>query len=182
MRARSAAAVAVIVSAMLSSAADARPVHLALRPLQNWLKACGPDKRLGEPTCYVTRDYGAGGQTVLGLSVHDLQKSHKVVLLFIIPPELIANSHPRFSIDGGHVGATARQACFPNGCFVRADVDRSLLEALKGGDELLLWGRTQSRGDFILHAPLSGFAAAFDGEPIDPKLLARLQKQHRLQQ
>jgi invasion protein IalB len=156
------------------------PQKIELQPSQaNWTKVCGKDQGSGREVCYTTRDFGQGADQppVLALAVYDVKGVEKRILRMLLPVALLLRPGFRFSIDQGPPGAGAFAVCFPNGCFAEAEVTPSILASMKKGTTLNVSVRNQAGGQVDFSMALAGFGKAFDGPPIDPKILQAQQKE-----
>jgi len=82
----------------------------------------------------------------------------------------------RFAIDKGETLAGSFEICFPNGCFAEAKVKGATIDQIKKGSILSVAVKNQVNNEITFAIPLAGFARAFDGPPIDPKVLEEQQK------
>lgn len=155
------------------------PVKIELQPSQaNWTKVCGKDQGSGREVCYTTRDFGQGPEQppVMALAVYDVKGEEKRIMRLLLPVALLLRPGFRFSIDDGQATGGSFAICFPNGCFAEAEVNGTTLASLKKGTTLFVGVRNQAGGEVTFSMGLSGFGKAFDGPPVDPKILAEQQK------
>ena len=66
--------------------------------------------------------------------------------------------------------------CLPNGCFAEAQVKDDVINALKKGTVLNISAQNPTGRELTFAVPATGFGKAFDGPPIDPKVLEEQQK------
>jgi hypothetical protein len=66
--------------------------------------------------------------------------------------------------------------CLPNGCFAEAQVKDDFIAAIKKGSNLNVSVQNQMGREITFAVPAAGFGKAFDGPPIDPKVLEEQQK------
>lgn len=155
------------------------PVKLSLVPTQNdWTKVCGKDPAAGKEICYTTRDFSAqtGQPPVLALAVYDIKGDETRVIRLLVPVGLMLRPGFRFAIDKGATLDGTFEICFPNGCFAEAKVKGPTIDQLKKGNLLTVAVKNQANNEVTFEIPVAGFGRAFDGPPIDPKVLEEQQK------
>ncbi|NBJ12659.1 invasion associated locus B family protein [Microvirga arsenatis] len=159
----------------------AGPVVVALKPepLQpEWTKVCGKDQGANAEVCYTTRDFVTDkGQRIVAVALYDSKakgapKTVRVLvpLGFLVPPGV------RMVVDKSPPVPGRFTACLPHGCFVEAAVKDDFVTAFKKGSTLNVSARNQIGREVSFTIPVAGFAKAFDGPPVDPKVLAEQQK------
>jgi len=155
------------------------PIRVALQPTQpTWTKVCGKDQVAKKQICYTTRDFGQAPNQppVLALAVYDVKGDPIRIVRLLLPVSLMLQPGFRFSIDKGAAQAGKFEICFPNGCFAQSKIRPVTLESLKKGTTLNVSVKNQVDNDVTFAVPLAGFGKAFDGKPIDPKVLAAQQQ------
>ena len=159
-------------------------VQVKAEPSQpEWTKVCGKDPGSGSEVCYTTRDFVSDqGQPVLAAAVYDVkgQNAQKIVR-FLMPLALLLRPGIRFAVDQTAPSAGSYTVCFPNGCFAEAvGVKDEVVNAMKRGTSINVSVQNQLGREVTFQVPLAGFGKAYDGAPIDPKVLEEQQK--RLQE
>jgi invasion protein IalB len=155
------------------------PLRVDLQPTQNdWTKVCGKDQAANKEICYTTRDFSAQAdqQPVLALAVYDVKGDDTRVVRLLLPVGLMLRPGFRFFVDKGTPAEGAFEICFPNGCFAESKVKGPTIEELKKGTLLGVAVKNQVGNQITFTVPLAGFGKAFDGPPIDPKVLEEQQK------
>jgi invasion protein IalB len=154
-------------------------VQVKAEPSQpEWTKVCGKDQNTNTEICYTTRDFVSDqGQPVLALAVYDVkgQQPQKVVR-FVMPLGLLLQPGLRFAVDQGQATPGRYVMCLPNGCFAEAQVKDDFIAAIKKGNNLNVSVQNQMGREITFAVPAAGFGKAFDGPPIDPKVLEEQQK------
>ena len=143
-----------------------------------WTKVCGKDPGNNSEICYTTRDFVSDqGQQVLAVAVYDVKgpQTQKIVR-FLMPLGLLLQPGIRFAVDQGQPTAGRYAICFPNGCFAELAVKDDFLAAVKKGTTLNVSVQNQTGREVTFAVPTAGFGKAFDGPPIDPKVLEEQQK------
>ena len=145
----------------------------------DWTKVCGKDQAQNTEVCYTTRDFVSDqGQPVLAVAVYDAKgaQSQKIVR-FLMPLGLLLQPGVRFAVDQGQPTPGRYAICFPNGCFAEAPgLKDDVVNAMKKGTMLNVSVQNQAQREVTFAVPLAGFGKAFDGPPIDPKVLEDQQK------
>jgi invasion protein IalB len=144
-----------------------------------WTKVCGRDASNATEVCYTTRDFVSDqGQPVLAAAVYDIKgpQSQKVVR-FLMPLGLLLKPGIRFAVDQAAPVAGGYTICFPNGCFAETvGLKDDIVTAMKKGTNINVSVQNQVGREVTFAVPLAGFGKAFDGAPIDPKVLEAQQK------
>lgn len=160
------------------------PVKLDLMPMQApWTKICGKDQGSGKEVCYTTRDFGqaANQPPTLAIAVYQMANEERRIARFLLPVGLLLRPGFRLVIDKGEPIEGHFAICFPNGCFAEAELNNATLGALKKATTANVIVRNQGNIEVTFSLPMKDFGSAFDGKPIDPKVLAEqneeLQKQ-----
>jgi len=153
--------------------------RVELKPMQkSWTKVCGKDPGVEKQICYTTRDFGQDENQppVLALAVYDPEGEKTKVVRLLLPVGLLLQAGFRFSVDKSATQEGSFEICFPNGCFAQAQIDQNTVNRIKRGNEMNVFVRNQVGNEVSFVVPLDGFAKAFDGPPIDPKVLEAQQK------
>jgi invasion protein IalB len=154
-------------------------VQVKAEPSQpDWTKVCGKDQANAAEICYTTRDFVSDqGQPVLAVAVYDVKgpQAQKIVR-FLMPLGLLLQPGIRFAVDQGQPTPGRYAICFPNGCFAESPVKDDFINAVKKGTTINVSVQNQAGREVTFAVPAAGFAKAFDGAPIDPKVLEEQQK------
>ena len=153
-----------------------------LQPSQSdWTKVCGKDQAANKEICYTTRDFGqaADQPPVLAIAVYDVKGDENRIVRLLLPPALLLRPGIRFSVDKGAAIEGSFEICFPNGCFAEAKVRGPSVDQIKKGASMNIFVKNQFNNEIAFVVPLAGFGKAFDGPPIDPKVLEEQQNQLR---
>jgi len=147
----------------------------------DWTKVCGKDQANNAEICYTTRDFVSDqGQPVLAVAVYDVKGGRQggsKVVRFLMPLGLLLQPGVRFAVDQGQPTPGRYAICFPNGCFAEVvGIKDDVINALKRGTNLNVSVQNQVAREVTFQVPLAGFGKAFDGAPIDPKILEEQQK------
>jgi invasion protein IalB len=169
------------------AAAPSGPVKLDLTPMQApWTKICGNDQGSGKQVCYTTRDFGQAVDQppTLAIAVYQMANEDRRIARFLLPVGLLLRPGFRLVIDKGDPIEGKFAICFPNGCFAEADLNGKTIGDLKKAQAASVVVRNQANVEVTFNLPMKDFGTAFDGPPVDPKVLEQqnqeLQKQLQL--
>lgn len=155
-------------------------VQVKAEPSQpEWTKVCGKDQGTNAEICYTTRDFVSDqGQPVLAVALYDVKggPQPQKIVRFLMPLGLLLQPGIRFTVDQGQPTPGRYAICFPNGCFAKSQVKDDFIAALKKGANLNVSVQNQGGREVTFAVPVAGFAKAFDGPAIDPKVLEDQQK------
>jgi invasion protein IalB len=155
-------------------------VQVKAEPSQaEWTKVCGKDPGNNAEICYTTRDFVSDqGQPVLAAAVYDVKgPQNQKVVRFLMPLGLLLKPGIRFAVDQTTPLAGTYTVCFPNGCFAETvGLKDDVVAAMKKGTTINVSVQNQVGREVTFAVPLAGFGKAFDGAPIDPKVLEDQQK------
>jgi invasion protein IalB len=162
------------------AAPAATVVQVKPEPSQaDWTKVCGKDQAQNTEICYTTRDFVSDqGQPVMAVAVYDAKgpQAQKIVR-FLMPLGLMLQPGVRFGVDQGQATPGRYAICFPNGCFAEAPgLKDDVVNAMKKGTNLNVSVQNQAMREVTFAVPLAGFGKAYDGAPVDPKVLEEQQK------
>jgi invasion protein IalB len=154
-------------------------VGLKASPAQpDWTKVCGKDPAGSTEICYTTRDFVAEKeQPLLAVALYDVKgKQTQKIVRLLMPLGFLLQPGIRIAVDHGQATPGRYASCLPNGCFAEAQVKDDFVAALKKGTTLNVSARNQVGREVTFAVPMAGFGKAFDGPPIDPKVLEEQQK------
>lgn len=162
-----------------AAAAGPTVVNLKADAQQDWTKVCGEDQAAKKTICYTTRDFlsADNNQPIMAVAVYDVQNDPKKFVRFLLPLSFLLQPGIRFAVDTAQPVSGRFQVCFPNGCFAEAEVNEAFLGNLKKGTNIKVSVQNQVGQEIAFMVPLVGFGKAFDGAPIDPKVLEEQRKQ-----
>jgi invasion protein IalB len=160
------------------------PIKLELQPLQSpWTKICGNDQGNNKQVCYTTRDFGQAPDQppTLAVAIYQMEGQENRIARFLLPVALMIHPGFRLIIDKGEPIPGEFAICFPNGCFAETKLNGATIASLKRAQTATVQVRNQANVEVNFTVPMKDFAAAFDGPPVDPKVLEKrnqeLQKQ-----
>jgi invasion protein IalB len=157
-------------------------VQVKAEPSQpDWTKVCGKDQAANAEICYTTRDFVSDqGQPVLAVAIYDIKGQQPAqqqrIVRFLMPLGLLLQPGVRFGVDQGQPTPGRYAICFQNGCFAEAPVTADFINTVKRGTTLNVSVQNQGGREVTFAVPTAGFAKAFDGPAIDPKVVEEQQR------
>jgi len=165
-------------AAPAAGGAEGGLVQLKPEPSQpDWVKVCGKDPQTNVEICYTTRDFVSDqGQPVLAVAMYDVKGKPEKISRFILPLGLLLAPGIKFNVDTGNAADGKFAICLPNGCFAEGQINETFIGSMKKGTTLNVKFKNQVGNEVTFQVPLAGFGKAFDGAPLDPKVLEEQQK------
>lgn len=155
------------------------PIKVDLQPAQaDWTKVCGKDQGNGKEICYTTRDFGTAPDQppAIAVAIYDVKGDDLRVVRLLMPVGLLLKPGFRFSADKGPQLEGNFEICMPNGCFAEAKVKGPTIDSMKKATALNVAVKNSANIEVDFGIPMAGFGKAFDGAPIDPKVLQAQQE------
>ena len=146
----------------------------------DWQKQCGRDDAAKADVCVTAREFvSEQDQPVLAAAIYDVKAGNQTnrTARFLLPFGLALDTGIRFSVDRAGYIAGKFQVCMPNGCFAEVVLKGDLIASMKKGTTLNLAVRNSAGAEVVFAIPAAGFAKAFDGPAVDPKVIEERQKQ-----
>jgi len=180
-------AAALALAAPLAFAASLSQPHFgaapalaqdATGPQSAWIKVCEKDPENDRTMCVVTqelRDENGRFLASVGLRI-DPETEKQQGLIVGLPLGMLLTPGIRVQVDEG--GQTPGQfgICLPTGCFVELEVEDAFVDTLRKGNELRVLA-ISGRGETVpFRMSLIGFTRTYEGDPIDPEVLAASQR------
>jgi invasion protein IalB len=174
-----AAAAAPAAPALPTTSASA-PNNLG-GPKPEWLKVCGKDEKAKTELCSVTSYIQADAGNVVGeIRMLDVkrEKESKRIVEALVPPGFLIQPGVNLVIDDAKTPIPGRyRVCFPNVCLAEVQVTDETLAAIRKGNTLTFFA-ANAQGQWVgAKTSLTGFSAAYDGTPLDPKAYEEKRKQ-----
>jgi len=153
-----------------------------------WTKICGKDSppANSKVVCLIVKEARVKearleiGAFAASAALVESEGEPKRILRVILPLGMQIQPGTRFFIDQGPAAQRPYLVCFANGCMSDYDADAVLVAKLARGQELVIQAIDSSGQPVTVKLPLTDFAKAYEGPPIDPKVLEERQK--RLQE
>ncbi|SON55904.1 Invasion protein B, involved in pathogenesis [Hartmannibacter diazotrophicus] len=143
----------------------------------SWIKVCGEDKASKKVICFIQRELRTEtGQFLATAGVREVKDEGRKILLMQVPPGMLIQPGLRVQIDKNKQDAAKYTICFPNACFAELAIDDAFITSMKKGNSLVLTTLNQQGKGVSFPLSLSGFTAAYDGDPLDTAALQEQQK------
>jgi invasion protein IalB len=156
-------------------AAAQQPPQLMYSP---WMKVCGKGKEANaKEVCVITKDGRLeNGMPVAVVQLFEPEGEKRKLLRVTVPLGMQLAHGTRVIIDQGSPATAPYTICFPVGCMSDYEVNAATIDELKKGKTLTLQAINMQGTPISLPMPLSDFAKAYDGPPIDPKVFEAQQQ------
>ena len=163
----------------------AAPAQFVFSP---WTKICGKDSppANSKVVCLIVKEARVKearleiGAFAASAALVESEDEPKRILRVILPLGMQIQPGTRVFIDQGPAAQRPYLICFANGCMADYEADAVMVAKLARGQELVIQAIDSSGQPVTVKLPLIDFAKAYEGPPIDPKVLEERQK--RLQE
>lgn len=148
------------------------PVKLDLVGLQpQWMKQCSKDQA-GKEVCLTQREFGqvVDQPPTLIIAVYQVGEEHRFAR-FVLPLGFLLSPGFRLLPEKGEPIPGRFAFCLPQGCFAEAELGNAGLNALKKSSAASVVVRNQANSEVTFTFPMKDFAGAYDGAPMDPKVI-----------
>ena len=153
-----------------------------------WTKICGkdPPPANSKVVCLIVKEARVKearlevGAFAASAALVESEDEPKKILRVILPLGVQIQPGTRVFIDQGPAAQRPYLICFANGCMSDYEADAVMVTKLAKGQELVIQAIDSSGQPVTVKLPLTDFAKAYEGPPIDPKVLEERQK--RLQE
>lgn len=171
---------ALMVAALIGVGAGAGFAQTApaegLDASAKWLKICSQPGEGAETLCVVARERRAtNGQPIAAVQIRE--QADKKILVLAVPPAMLLRPGVQIKIDQSEPVRAAYSICYPNFCFAEAAIKDDYVASMKRGNTIALTSLNQQAKPVTIEISLSGFTAAYDGEPLDPEEIKAAQQQ-----
>lgn len=159
-----------------------KPGSAEMPPLiySNWTKVCGkPPDAGGKTVCRISKDGRLdSGAPMVGAAMLEMEGEARKTLQVMLPLGILLPRGTRVLIDNDEQGALILPiiVCAGGGCMAQADANAEMVAKLKKGQNLYVQAYNMQQSVFTLAVPLSDFAKAYDGPPIDPSAIEERNK------
>ncbi|MEO0543859.1 MAG: invasion associated locus B family protein [Pseudomonadota bacterium] len=166
-------AASIIVS--MTGAANAQQAQNL--PRGEWFKVCS--KQADNDICNVQNIRTAQtGQLVTAVNLIQITgKNTRSLFQIAVPTGRVIPAGIAMQIDGGEAQRINYAICLPDRCIAEAPLTDDLVNALKRGGSMRLTSVNFQQQPNPIEISLSGFTAAFDGEPLQQSELQSRQQE-----
>jgi invasion protein IalB len=149
-----------------------------------WTKICGKDSppANSKVVCLIVKEARVRegrpeiGPFAASAALVEAEDEPKKILRVILPLGMQIQPGTRLFIDQGTPSQRPYLICFAIGCMSDYDADPMMVSKLAKGQELIIQAIDASGQPLTVKLPLTDFAKAYEGPPIDPKVLGERQK------
>jgi invasion protein IalB len=158
-----------------------QPAQFVFSP---WTKICGkdPPPTNSKVVCLIVKEARVKdarleiGAFAASAALVESEDEPKRILRVILPLGMQLQPGTRVFIDQGSAAQRPYLICFANGCMADYEADAVMVAKLARGQELVIQAIDSSGQPVTVKLPLTDFAKAYEGPPIDPKVLEERQK------
>lgn len=145
-------------------------------PPLGWFKTCS--KQEDNDVCVVQNVVLAqNGQMITAVGLITVSgKVNRKILQVSVPTARLIPPGVSMQIDGGKGQKLDYAVCLPDKCTAEIPMTDAMIANLKKGSDLVLTSINFRRSPNPIQIALTGFTAAFDGEPITQSQLAESQR------
>lgn len=167
---------AASAAALLAAGTVAAWAQQAPQLPRGWFKACS--KQEDVDICNVQNIVVAeSGQLLTGVSLIEIKgKVNRKIFQVSVPTGRLVPPGIGLQIDSGKTQKLDYVICFPDRCVAEAPLNDALVASFKKGTELTLTSVNFQQQPNPIKVSLSGFTAAFDGEPLKQPDIEERQK------
>ncbi|MCB1507405.1 MAG: invasion associated locus B family protein [Hyphomicrobiaceae bacterium] len=145
-------------------------------PEMPWMRVCGIDQNANVRVCNTrARDVAIAEGIVVTMQVIEVENGNKQITA-LLPLSVQLPDGVRAQIDDGQQITGRFRICLPQGCVVEIPADENTIASMKRGSNFVITAINQQGRAVPFQFSLSGFTAAYDGEPIDPFVLRAAQE------
>jgi len=142
-----------------------------------WTKICSKDPQANKEICLITQELRAEtGQFLASVAVREVQDDPKKQFIIAVPPGMLLQPGMRLIVDQTTPVGALYAICFPNACYGDAPINAEFVTGMKKGTQLVVQAINQTGRTVNFQLMLKDFAKAYDGPPIDPKVIEEQQK------
>jgi invasion protein IalB len=143
-----------------------------------WEKFCLKGKDTGaKPVCFTGRDGRTkSGQGMIATVVIEPKEESKKILRLTLPLGVDIATGTYLIVDGRSSAPRPYVICLANGCMSDHELTPALLASLRKGRTLIVDAMIRSGRPLQLAMPLDNFEAAYDGPPVERRLIGAQQK------
>lgn len=147
-----------------------------------WVKLCEqvPTDERQPPTmkrlCMVVQETRAeNGQMLASVQVRELE-GERPRLIIAVPIGMSLQPGIRVVLDQGQPQQMRYEVCMPNACFAQIEVQNDFITRMKRANALSIQVVNMNGRAISLGMELRGFAASYDGQPVDPRAYEESQR------
>jgi invasion protein IalB len=122
---------------------------------------------------------GTTGQFLAGVGIIEQQGVEKKTLRITLPLAMLNEKGVQITFDQDQPMAAPYMTCLPAGCLADFNATPAIVEKMQKGQSIMVKGIRLDGSLLAVPLPLTGFAKANAGPPVDPKVIAEQQQKLR---
>jgi invasion protein IalB len=137
-----------------------------------WVKLCMKSEQTQNKEICLINHEGLEpntGMVLIAAAVRKVQGEEKQQLLVRVPTAyaLVIPAGVQIKIDEGQPIQLQYAICFPTSCQVQIELTKELMDQLRNGKQMVVAAMNIQQKTMGFPVPLTGFAKAYDGAPVD---------------
>lgn len=155
-----------------AAAAGAAPAAGAGPEDSAWVKLCLKNEQTGNKEICLVNHEGLEpntGMVLVAAAVRSVEGEDKQSLLVRLPTaySLVMPAGVQIKIDEGEPISLQYAVCFPTSCQVQMDLTKEMFDSMRKGKQMVVAAMNIQQKTMGFPVPLTGFAKAYDGAPVD---------------
>jgi invasion protein IalB len=141
-------------------------------PEDAWVKLCMKSDQTNNKEICLTNHEGLEpntGMVLIAAAVRKVEGEDKQQLLVRVPTAyaLVIPAGVQIKIDDGQPIQLQYMICFPTSCQVQLELTKELFDSMRKGKQMVVAAMNIQQKTMGFPVPLTGFAKAYDGAPVD---------------
>jgi invasion protein IalB len=141
-------------------------------PEDAWVKLCMKSEQTNNKEICLTNHEGLEpntGMVLIAAAVRKVEGEDKQQLLVRVPTAyaLVIPAGVQIKIDDGQPIQLQYTICFPTSCQVQLELTKELFDSMRKGKQMVVAAMNIQQKTMGFPVPLTGFAKAYDGAPVD---------------
>jgi invasion protein IalB len=137
-----------------------------------WVKLCMKSEQTNNKEICLTNHEGLEpntGMVLIAAAVRKVEGEDKQQLLVRVPTAyaLVIPAGVQIKIDDGQPISLQYTICFPTSCQVQIELTKELFDTMRKGKQMVVAAMNIQQKTMGFPVPLTGFAKAYDGAPVD---------------
>jgi invasion protein IalB len=137
-----------------------------------WVKLCMKSEQTGNKEICLINHEGLEpntGMVLIAAAVRKVEGEEKLQLLIRVPTAyaLVIPAGVQVKLDEEQPIQLQYAICFPTSCQVQLELTKEMLDSMRKGKQMVVAAMNIQQKTMGFPVPLSGFAKAFDGAPVD---------------
>jgi len=166
---------APLLLVLTSGASSAQDAAEGPKP---WTKICTDNNKAKKEVCLVSQEIrSTSGQFLASVAIRTITGDEDGALLISVPPGMLLQPGIRFNVDENEPREVKYGICFEKYCYSELAIKKSVVDEMKGGNNLTVTTYSQQGKAIGFELTLAGFTATYDGPPLDPEVIKAQREQ-----